>query len=532
MHFAYQPLSGDGTIVARIVSDSSSAQSGVMIRETLSAGSKTALTAYYSSLSYIYYRSSTGGSMSYVTNYLNPTLPYWLKLVRSGSTFTSYQSADGQNWLQVGTSQTISMATNVYVGLAVSNVSNSAVGTATFDNVSIDSSAAPAPFISSTSATTGSIGSQVVISGSGFGTSQGSSAVLLNDVSMTINTWSSTSITFTIPSGATSGPLVVSVAPSMNSSNPIDFDVTSQPLPSPWLDDDFGPVGVAGSATYSSGTFTVKGSGAGITGTADQMHFAYQPLSGDGTIVARIVSNSSGAQSGIMIRETLGTGSKTALTAYYSSLSYIYYRSSTGGSMSYVTNYLNPTLPYWLKLVRSGSTFSSYQSPDGSTWAQIGTSQTISMATTVYVGLAVSSVSNSSLATATFDNVSITPGLAPLVTSVSPTIGTAGTSVTVSGVSFGSTQGTSTITFSSIAAGSVTSWSDTSIVATVPSSIGTGAGPVVVTVASNQSNSNVLFTAVNPVITSLSPPTGSGGGQATITGAGFGTSQGEQHGAI
>ena len=91
------------------------------------------------------------------------------------------------------------------------------------------------------------------------------------------------------------------------------------------------------------------------------------------------------------------------------------------------------------------------------------------MATNVYAGLAVSSVNNSSLATATFDNVSLVPGLTPLVTGVSPTLGTAGTSVTISGVSFDATQGTSTITFNGLAAASVTSWSSTQIVATVPS---------------------------------------------------------------
>ena len=34
---------------------------------------------------------------------------YWLKLTRSGDTFSSYQSVDGQNWVQVGSSQTITM---------------------------------------------------------------------------------------------------------------------------------------------------------------------------------------------------------------------------------------------------------------------------------------------------------------------------------------------------------------------------------------------------------------------------------------
>jgi hypothetical protein len=65
-------------------------------------------------------------------------LPYWVKLVRSGSTFSSYASANGVNWVQVGTSRTISMAQNVYFGLAVSANNNSALATATFDNVSVN----------------------------------------------------------------------------------------------------------------------------------------------------------------------------------------------------------------------------------------------------------------------------------------------------------------------------------------------------------------------------------------------------------
>jgi hypothetical protein len=47
---------------------------------------------------------------------------------------------------------------------------------------------------------------------------------------------------------------------------------------------------VAGSASYASGTFTLKGSGADIGGTADAFHYVYQPLTGDGEIVARVAS--------------------------------------------------------------------------------------------------------------------------------------------------------------------------------------------------------------------------------------------------
>jgi hypothetical protein len=236
--------------------------------------------------------------------------------------------------------------------------------------------------------------------------------VLLNGAGVTINSWSATSISITIPSGATSGPLAVSVAPSMNDSNPVIFTVTSQPLPSSWLDQDVGSPGVAGSASYANGTFTVAGAGQQIYGTADAFHFVYQPLSGDGTMVARVVSLQGGSgyvAPGVMIRETLNAGSTNADTADWTGYGTIYFavRTSTGGSTATASS-VRATLPYWVKVSRSGSTFSSYTSSDGVNWTQLGTSQTINMAQNVYVGLAVNSGSTSALATATFDNVSVT----------------------------------------------------------------------------------------------------------------------------
>jgi hypothetical protein len=60
-----------------------------------------------------------------------------VKLVRSGNTFNGYTSPDGVDWVQVGTTQTVTMAQGVYIGLAVSGNNNSVLATATFDNVSI-----------------------------------------------------------------------------------------------------------------------------------------------------------------------------------------------------------------------------------------------------------------------------------------------------------------------------------------------------------------------------------------------------------
>jgi len=65
------------------------------------------------------------------------------------------------------------------------------------------------------------------------------------------------------------------------------------------------------------------------------------------------------------------------------------------------------TTPAWVRLVRSGSVITTYWSTNGTTWTLVG-SETISMASTVYVGLAATSHNASSATTAVFDNVSVT----------------------------------------------------------------------------------------------------------------------------
>jgi formate hydrogenlyase subunit 4 len=409
-HFVYQPLNGDGSIAARVVSvqGSSAAQVGLMVRETLGAGANHMFVFDYGSSILATERNSTGTSSNY-QSVGSATLPYWLKLVRSGNVFTMFGSSDGVNWVQLGTSQTVSMAPSVYVGLAVSNRTTSSTATGVFDSVSVNSAAAPAPVITAVSATTGSVGSQVVISGTGFGSTQSGSAVLLNGAPVTINSWSATLLTITIPNGATTGPLLASVAPSMNDSNAIRFTVTTQPLPVSWLDQDVGAVGVLGSAGFSNGTFTVAGAGNGtMITTSDSFHFVYQPWTGDGTLIARVASvqGSSAAQIGIMMREMLNSGANHVFVFDYAPSVLATERTSTASSSTY--QFVgSATPPNWLKLVRSGNVFTMYGSSNGTTWTQLGTSQTVTMAPGVYVGLAVSNRNTSSLATATFDNVSI-----------------------------------------------------------------------------------------------------------------------------
>jgi|HubBroStandDraft_6_1064221.scaffolds.fasta_scaffold02149_4 RHS repeat-associated protein len=536
MHFVYQPLSGDGTIVAQVITatGANSPQGGVMIRETLNADAINAFVAYQGSGISFSDRANTGANASSQTNGTTLSLPYWVMLVRSGSTFSGYQSSDGVNWVPVGTPQSITMAENAYVGLAVCGYSSSGAGlaTATFRNVSVSSDSNSGPIISSLSTSTGPIGTQVFIYGSGFGATQGNSVVTLNGTPVTINSWIDTSISVTIPSGATSGLFTVSVAPTMNASNGVPFTLTLQPLPTGWLDQDVGSVGSAGSATYASGVFTITGSGTGIFNTADGMHFAYLPLSGNGSIIARVVSEQStyNSQPGVMIRESLEANSANAFAGPAGSNqdAYVefYDRPTPGAETNQQSASQAVVLPYWVKLTRSGTTFSAYEAPDGINWTQVATSQTITMSQNVFVGLAVSDEDNNGTATATFDNVSYTFGAAsatPVVYSVTPGSGGLGSQVTIAGSNFGTSQGSSSITFNGTAASSITSWTNSQIVAIVPTTATSGS--VVVVVNSVASNADMTFTVINPVVSAVMPASAPVGGTVTVTGTGFGALQ-------
>src|SRR6202012_4903086 len=87
--------------------------------------------------------------------------------------------------------------------------------------------------------------------------------------------------------------------------------ITGSGLPTNWTDADIGAPGVAGSASYASGTFTVSGSGADIYGTADQFNYVSQPVTGNLTITAQVTSQTdtnSWAKAGVMIRESTASG--------------------------------------------------------------------------------------------------------------------------------------------------------------------------------------------------------------------------------
>ncbi|WP_372663714.1 LamG-like jellyroll fold domain-containing protein [Cohnella sp.] len=170
---------------------------------------------------------------------------------------------------------------------------------------------------------------------------------------------------------------------------------------------DIGSTGLAGSTTNNGTQTVLQGSGADIWDIADAFQFAYSPVTGDQTIIARVSSqtNTNGwAKAGLMIRESLDANAKNVLVAITPSNGAIFqYRAATGGTTSNVST-AGPVAPYWLKLVRTGNTFTGYISSNGTAWTLLG-STTVSMSSAAYIGLAVSSHDNTKLSTVEFDNI-------------------------------------------------------------------------------------------------------------------------------
>ncbi len=181
-------------------------------------------------------------------------------------------------------------------------------------------------------------------------------------------------------------------------------------LPAPWIDVDVGSTGIAGSATYANGSFTINGAGADIWGTADAFNYVYQPMTGDAEIVAKVnsVQNTDvWAKAGVMIRETLTAGSEQALMAITSASGAAFQRRvSTAGASTHTAG-ASVTAPYWVRLTRKGNVFTGYTSTDGLNWTQVGT-DTISMVPGVYIGVAVTSHTTAALNQSVISNVFVT----------------------------------------------------------------------------------------------------------------------------
>ncbi len=306
-HYVYQPLSNGGILVARLASVANThvwAKAGVMIRETLSPGSKHAamFVTPGSGLSF-QYRAVTDGTMTHAT--VAGAAPRWVKITRHGQVIEAFHSADGSNWT-LAQRMPLAMGPTAYVGLAVCSHVAGTLTTAVFDEV-------------------------------GFSTEHPEYA-----------------------------------------------------LPWPWAESSVGASADQGVALYDGG-YVLANLGADIWSPADKLKYVSQPLLGDGTLTIRVSSIASAdgwTRLGLMMRESLDANAKNVLLSLTTGNGLVFQsRQTTGGATAFRSASVAKAPPVWLKLDRSGDTFTASHSADGVSWTVQGT-ETIAMSGAIQVGVA------------------------------------------------------------------------------------------------------------------------------------------------
>ncbi|MGZ5442602.1 MAG: DUF7948 domain-containing protein [Thermoanaerobaculia bacterium] len=357
------------------------------------------------------------------------------------------------------------------------------------------------PTLTSISPTSGYPDTQVTFTGTNFGALQGIGSVWLGSkLAGSIVSWTNTQIVAVVDSGATSGSAIVQqngvwsnsiaftvVAPSLTSISPnsgypgtqVTFTGTdfgaSQGSGSVWLGSK-----AAGSIVSWSDTQVVATVAAGAASGNAQVQ--------QNGVWSNSIAFTVPAPSLTSITPTSGvTGTQVTYTGTN-------FGSTQGSGSAWLGSKLAGSIVSWsdtqiVATVASGSVTGSAQVQQGGVWSN-------SIAFTVTT---------------------------PALSSVSPTTAIAGDSITLTGTNFGATQGSGSVWLGNKLAGSIVSWSGTQIVAVVAT--GAKSGSAQVQQGGVWSNS-IAFTVITPVVSSLSPTSGPVGTQVSITGTGFGSTQG------
>jgi fibronectin type 3 domain-containing protein len=428
-NFASTTVSGNTTLIAEVTSLSGSdpwTKAGLMLRDgSASNAANVAVVATTGNGVSFQWRTAAGAS----SNYMNvgsipaptPSAPVWLELTRSGNVFTASYSTNGTTYTVIG-SQTIALSNSLLAGLAVTAHNNSLLVTATFANVAIPASGgavaiAAVPALGATGAAGAVNLSWSTVSGAatynlyrsttpgGEGTTPyltGLTGTGYSDTAVTAGTPYYYTLTTVNSGGQSSQSTEASATPTAAASAPALSDA------------DIGSPGKAGSASLTSGVWTVTGGGSDIWLNSDQFNFASGTVTGNATMTTEVTSLTGSdpwTKAGLMFRDGLtATAPNVALVATAGNGINFQYRPFNGASSANINLPAIPapagSAPLWLQLTRSGNVFTASYSTNGTTYTVIG-SITIVLSNALSAGLAVTAHNNSLLATATFANTTL-----------------------------------------------------------------------------------------------------------------------------
>jgi YD repeat-containing protein len=404
------------------------------------------------------------------------------------------------------------------------------------------------PNIASLSPLAGPVGTSVAIVGSGFGVTQSGNSITFNGTTASASSWTDTKIVTAVPSGATSGSVVVTVGGT--ASNGVSFTV--------------GIGGIAGTITRTSDGAAVSGAlveallsnaSKGSITSASNGSYTISNLS-PGTYDVRVTASGYGTaiQTGIIV----SVGSPATANVSLSAAGTISGKVTTtdgvtavgGASINVLkgtdtagSSATNTNGNYSITTIAPGNYSVQASAAGFNSQTQTGVSVTAGNTTTTNFTLSGQSlvsysydalgrlvgVSDSRSNTAVYDYdavgnlvaIGVNPSSQVSIINFLPQTGAVGTIVTINGTGFSSTASQDTVKFNGTSA-TISSASPTQIAVAVPS--GATSGPITVTAPNGSATSTTNFTvtaSTAPVITGFTPSIGTAGTVITISGANF-----------
>ena len=113
-----------------------------MVRDSLTNTSRFAYVASVNNgTNFIFeYRAVPSGPVTKVTS-AGHSLPYWVKISKTGTTFTAFVSADNISWVQIGTPVNLNFGTDInnapHYGMAITSANNNLLSTGQIDNFTV-----------------------------------------------------------------------------------------------------------------------------------------------------------------------------------------------------------------------------------------------------------------------------------------------------------------------------------------------------------------------------------------------------------
>jgi len=404
--------------------------------------------------------------------------------------------------------------TSTTTGIVVSS------GTTTTLNVALGA----VPSISGLSPSSGTVGASVTVGGSGFGPTQGASTAKFNNTTATPTSWSDTTVVTPVPTGATTGPVVITVAGT--ASNGVTFTVVV-------------PGTISGTITRASDGSAIIGAtvqalqGTTVVGTSTTNATGNYTLSNVTAGTYTVQASASGyvqkSQAGVVVTAGATATVNLSLDTTPSPITYIY---DAVGRLAAVVDPAGDTARYGydavgnlLLISRQSSALVSvieFTPGSGSVGDSVsiygtgfsdiasqnivkfnGVTATVLSATATKIVVTVSAGSSTGLIMVTAPAGSATSSTSfaitssngsPTISGFTPTIGVPGTSVTISGTNFQSDIASDRVAFNSIQ-GVVNSVTGTSVVASVPSA---GSGRVSISTPYGRAESAADFYIIPP----------------------------------